>query len=158
MSGVLLRSRTADMDLLRRLAFTLAGCGRRTDALEHAARACELRPHDPRTWSDHGCILASFGDLCGAITRYRAAIDVDGSFATGWHNLGVALARLGKSRDACRAYRNALVLDEHCAETWLALGRLLVDVGLPERALATFERAERLAARPALSITIPAVL
>jgi len=104
--------------LLLRLAFTLAACGRHADALGHAARACELRPHDPRTWSDHGCILALFGDLCGAATR----------------------------------------LDEHCAETWLALGTLLVDVGLPERALATFERAERLAALPALSITIPAVL
>jgi len=153
---LLLRSRAADLDLLRQLAFTFAGCGREADAHLHAARACELRPHDPRTWSDHGCIHALFGDLRGALSRYQAAIDVDREFAAGWHNLGVAFARLGRSRDACRAYRNALALDEHCAETWFALGKLLADAGLSERALSTFERAERLAARHALSITIPA--
>jgi len=152
----LLRSRASDMDLLRHLAFTLAACGRHGDADQHAARACELRPDDPRTWSDHGCIHALSGDVRGAVTRYRAAIDVDRDFAVGWHNLGVALARLGQAREACRAYRNALILDERCAETWFALGKLLLDVGLPERALSTFERAERLAARPGLSITIAA--
>jgi len=146
------------MDLLRRLAFTLAGCGRRTDAHRHAARACELQPDDPRTWSDHGCIHAIFGDLHGAVSRYAVALDVDQCFAVGWHNLGVALARLGQSREACRAYRNALGLDGGCAETWFALGKLLVDVGLPERALSKFERAERLAAGSALSFTIPADL
>ena len=155
---LLLRSRPADMDLLRRLAFTLAGCGRGADALRHAARACELQPHDPRTWSDHGCVLALFGELRAAAIRFRAAIDVDGKFAVGWHNLGVALARLGQSRDACRAYRNALAFDEDCAQTWFALGKLLADVGLPERAMTIFDRAERLAARTPLSFTIPAVL
>lgn len=154
--SLLLPTRAADMDLLRHLAFTLAGCGRRADALRHAARACELRPHDPRALSDHGCIHALCGDLRGALSRYNAALDVDRDFAVGWHNLGVALARLGDSRAACRAFRNALLLDDQCAETWLALGKLLVDVGLPERALPTFERAERLAAHPGLSFTIPA--
>jgi Flp pilus assembly protein TadD len=155
---LLLRSRLADMDLLRRLAFTLADCGRRADALRHAARACELRPHDPRTWSDRGCIHALFGDLRTAVIRFRSAIGQDERFAIGWHNLGVVLARLGRSRDACHAYRNALILDEDCAQTWFALGKLLADVGLPERAVTIFDRAERLAARPGLSFTIPAVL
>lgn len=155
---LLLRSRPADMDLLRHLAFTLARCGRRADAHQHAARACELRPDDPRTWSDHGCIHAILGDLRGAVSRYNAALDVDRDFAVGWHNLGVALARLGQTREACRAYRNALILDDSCAATWFALGKLLIDVGLPERALSTFERAERLAACSGLSFTIPADL
>lgn len=155
---LLLRSRAADMDLLRHLAFTFAGCGRRADAHRHAARACELRPDDPRTWSDLGCIHAIFGDLRGAVSRYDAALDVDRDFAVGWHNRGVALARLGQTREACRAYRNALILDERCAATWFALGKLLSDVGLSERALSTFERAERLAACSGLSFTIPAAL
>lgn len=154
--GSLLRTRPADMDLLRHLAYTLAGCGRHADALQHAARACELRPDDPRTWSDHGCIHAMLGDLGGAVLRYNQAVDVDREFAVGWHNLGVALSRLGQAREACRAYRIALILDEQCAETWFALGKLLVDVGFPERAMVMFERAERLAARPGLSFTIPA--
>ena len=151
----LLRSRPADMDLLRHLAFTFAGCGRYAEAHAHAAKACELRPDDPRTWSDHGCIHALLGDLRGAVSRYRAAIDVDPDFAVGWHNLGVAQACLGLSRQACHAFRTALALDERCAETWLALGALLTEVGLLERALATFDRAERLGARAGLSITIP---
>jgi Flp pilus assembly protein TadD len=155
---LLLRSRSVDMDLLRHLAFTLARCGRRVDALRHATRACELRPDDPCTWSDQGCIHALFGDLPAAVSRFTASIDVDLDFAVGWHNLGVALARLGDSRAAVRAYRNALMLDERCAPTWFALGELLADVGLTERALQLFERAERLAAPHAHSFTIHAAL
>ena len=143
-SELLLRSRPADMDLLRHLAFTLANCGRRNDALHHAARACELKPHDPRTWSDHGCIHAIFGDLRGAVVRYSAAIDIDRDFAVGWHNLGVALARLGDPRGAFTALRNAHLLDAARAETCHALGELLAATGLLEAALTNFARAEEL--------------
>lgn len=100
---------------------------------------------------------ASFTRLADA-RRMLAPVtprEIDG--ARVWHELGCVLARLGLLRDACRAFRNALLLDDGRADTWLALGKLLVDVGLPERALATFDRAERLGARPTLSFTIQAV-
>lgn len=139
-----LRSRPSDMDLLRHLAFALAQCGRHDEAARHAARACELKPDDPRAWSDQGCIAALRGDVRGSVIRYSTAIDIDRDFAVGWHNLGVSLAVLGDPRGAFRALRNAHLLDQRRADTCRALGELLVSTGLTEAALASFARAEEL--------------
>lgn len=143
------RSRPSDMDLLRHLAFALATNGRRADALRHAARSCELRPADPRAWSDHGCVLALLGDVRAAAIQYSAAVEIDRDFAVGWHNLGCALARLGDARGALTALRNAQLLDECRADTCLALGELLAAHGLTDAALASFARAEALDCRAA---------
>ncbi len=142
----LLRSRPADMDLLRHLAFTLAGAGRHAEAAWHAARACELKPRDPRAWSDRGCVHVMLGDLRAALHHYWTAIEVERDFAVAWHNLGVTLARLGDSRGAVRALRNAFLLEGR-PDTCLALGRLLADSGLVDAALASFARAEELTPR-----------
>jgi Flp pilus assembly protein TadD len=138
------RSRPAEMDLLRHLAFVLAGNGKRSAALEHAARACELSPRDPRTWSDRGCVYAMLGEWREAVVQYSRSLEVDADFVVGWHNLGLTLARLGDPRGAFRALRNAQLLDERRAGTCLALGKLLVDTGLFDAALASFARAEQL--------------
>jgi Flp pilus assembly protein TadD len=143
---VLLRSRSADMDLLRHLAFTLAGAGRHAEATRHAARACELKPGDPRTWSDRGCVHHMLGDLRAATLHYWTAIEVERDFAVAWHNVGVTLARMGDTRGAVRALRNAFLLEGR-ADTCLALGRLLADSGLVDAALASFARAEELTGR-----------
>jgi Flp pilus assembly protein TadD len=139
------RSRAADMDLLRHLAFVLAGNGKRAAALEHAARACELSPRDPRTWSDRGCVQAMLGELREAAVSYTHALELDRDFTVGWHNLGVTLARLGHTRAAFCALRNAQLLDGRRACTCIALGRLLADTGLLDAALVSFARAEQLA-------------
>jgi Flp pilus assembly protein TadD len=144
----LLRSSPADLDLLRHLAFTLAGAGRRAEAMWHAARACELKPFDPRAWSDRGCVHVMLGDLRPAVVHYSTAIEIERDFAVGWHNLGVTLARLGDTRGAVRALRNAFLLEGR-VDTCLALGRLLADTGLLDAALASFARAEELACQPA---------
>lgn len=138
-----LRSRLADMDLLRHLAFVLAADGQREAALAYAARACELAPRDPRTWSDRGCVHDLLGEWREAVTQYSAALDIDRDFAVGWHNLGVTLARLGDTRAALRALRNAALLASR-AETCLALGHLLAGSGLVDAALESFARAEAL--------------
>jgi Flp pilus assembly protein TadD len=138
-----LRSRPADMDLLRHLAFVLAADGQRAAALAHAERACELAPHDARTWSDRGCILDLLGDCRGAVAQFSAALDVEGDFAVGWHNLGVGLARLGETSAAWRALRNAFLLAGR-AETCLALGHVLAKIGLVDAAIENFARAEAL--------------
>jgi Flp pilus assembly protein TadD len=145
----LLRSRPADMDLLRHLAFTLAGAGRCAEATWHAARACELKPWDPRTWSDRGCVHAMLGDLRAALINYQTAIEIDRDFAVAWHNLGVTLVRLGDPRGAVRALRNAFLLGGR-PDTCFALGRLLADSGLVDAALASFARAEELTSGQAL--------
>jgi len=142
----LLRSRATDLDLLRHLAFALAGAGRHAEAAWHAARASELKPWDPRTWSDRGCVHSILGDLTTATLHYWTAIEVERDFAAAWHNLGVTLARLGDTRGAVRALRNALLLDGR-PHTCLALGRLLADSGLVDAALASFARAEELTSR-----------
>jgi Flp pilus assembly protein TadD len=143
-----LRSRPADLDLLRHLAFTLARAGRGAEATSHAARACELEPWDPRTWSDRGCVHAMLGDLRPALLNYQTAIGIDRDFAVAWHNLGVTLARIGDARAAVRALRNAFLLEGR-PDTCFALGRLLADTGLVDAALASFARAEELTNRQA---------
>jgi Flp pilus assembly protein TadD len=138
-----LRSRPADMDLLRHLAFVLAADGQRDAALAHATRACDLAPHDARTWSDRGCVHDLLGDGREAVAQFSAALDVERDFAVGWHNLGVGLARLGETRAALRALRNAFLLAGR-AETCLALGHVLAGAGLVEAAIENFARAEAL--------------
>ena len=135
--------RSPRMDLLRHLAFTLAGAGRHAEAAWHAARACELKPYDPRTWSDRGCVHHMLGDLRVAMIHYWTAIEVERDFAVAWHNLGVTLVRMGDTRGAVRALRNAFLLEGR-PDTCLALGRLLADSGLVDAALASFARAEEL--------------
>jgi Flp pilus assembly protein TadD len=138
-----LRSRPADMDLLRHLAFVLAADGQRDAALAHAERACELAPHDARAWSDRGCIHGLLGEWREAVAQFSAALDVERDFAVGWHNFGVGLARLGEMRAAWRALRNAFLLAGR-AETCLALGHVLAETGRVEAAIDNFTRAETL--------------
>ena len=64
--------RSPRMDLLRHLAFTLAGAGRHAEAAWHAARACELKPYDPRTWSDRGCVHCAM-PFCWKAARIPAS-------------------------------------------------------------------------------------
>ena len=88
------------------------------------------------------CIAA--GDLDGAVTAYREALQIDPSFADGWEGLSMALADLGRFEEAIGAATRVVELvpdellsytnisriyqkagDVPKAEEWAAKGRML---------------------------------
>ena len=84
------------------------------------------------------------GDLDGAVTAYREALQIDPSFADGWEGLSMALADLGRFEEAIGAATRVVELvpdellsytnisriyqkagDVPKAEEWAAKGRML---------------------------------
>jgi tetratricopeptide (TPR) repeat protein len=106
-----------------------------------ARRACELKPDDPRCWSDFGRVYAMFGEYSAAKQYFERSIEVDARYVDGWHNLGTALKKLGNAEGAFAAFKEALKLDPTHADTYLNLGNLLIEAGQLDDAVECFERA-----------------
>ncbi len=94
-------------DVLTELGTVQLLVGEREDAAALLERALALRPTHPRALTNRGNLLLEEGDLDGAMTQYRAALDVDFEYAPARHNLGVALRRQGRFAASIRELRRA---------------------------------------------------
>ena len=75
-----------------------------------AMRACELAPHDTRSWANLGRVHAHAGEYALAARCFREVVAIDAASADGWHDLGLALSKLGLDADALGALKRALQL------------------------------------------------
>jgi len=136
-----LRSVPDDADAHRYLGHIYVLLGERELAIRAAARATELAPHDPRTWSDLGRVHVFTRDLPRAIESFQRAVTVESSHADSWHNLGLALKQAGQPERAFDALKQALLLNPTRADSYLTLGNLLVEHDQLDEAMVCFERA-----------------
>lgn len=138
-----LQAHPADADAHRHLAQLYAADGQSLPALRAAQRACELAPHDPRSWVDLGRVFATDRQYGDATRCFEEAIDCDALHADAWHNLGVAARRLKDRAKAFEAFKQALLIDPTRGESYLALGSLLIETAQLDDAIECFERAAR---------------
>ncbi len=84
--------------------------GRCAAAIPFYEQALASRPGASEALAGLGlCQLAS-GDSNGAVTRFRATLDVNPSYSLAHWGLGEAYRRLGRRQEAIRAYREYLAL------------------------------------------------
>ena len=130
-----------DADAYRHLAQLLSARGEDLPAQQAAMRACELAPHDSRSWSDLGRVHARAKAFDLAVRCFNEAVAIDRRDADAWHNLGLALAKVANGERALAALKTALQIDASRASSWIALGELLIEHQQDTDALECFDRA-----------------
>jgi tetratricopeptide (TPR) repeat protein len=92
-------------------------------------------------YNNLGNLRRASGDLTGAKTAYKMALQIDPHFAAGHYNLGLTLKALGCFKDATAAYQQAIQLNPTYAEAYQNLGVVLLKLGHVPESLAAFGRA-----------------
>jgi len=128
------------MGLFDRIAGTLEGLGRDTDA-----EADELANQE----IDAAMTVAGAGDLATAEDRLRAVTEARPRLARGFKRLGEVRARRGAPDEAAAAYGRAVDLDADDIDAWFELGELLARLGRFEPARDALRRALTLSIDPA---------
>lgn len=116
--------------LLAAVFLFLAVCAHAQTQLAAAAAA---NPGNPNILNSYGIELANTGDLMGAISVWRRALDYDRSNIHLYNNIGSALKRLGHDEHAFAWYAAALQL-KAVYWTYYNLAILYRDHGQPEEA------------------------
>jgi Tfp pilus assembly protein PilF len=88
-----------------------------------------------------GNVLRDGGDLAGALTAYKRALELNPGHADTHNNLGVALKEQGRIEDAITSYRRALELKPAYPEALNNLGLALLEVGTLHESIASFKQA-----------------
>lgn len=96
-----------------------------TMALEAAREAVAARPKDPRYLLVLGRSLKAAGDLSGAESSYRLAIDLKPSFVDAMVSLGIVLKNTDRVDDAIEIYERALSLSPRMAAAFANLSNAL---------------------------------
>jgi hypothetical protein len=111
--------------------------GNRTaEAIEHYERAIALRPNHARAHNNIGVIQQERGDLVGAATAFRMAIEADPFFGLAWFNWGNCLREENRLSEAIAHYRRALDLMPADAETRINLAAVLRELRHFDKSLA----------------------
>lgn len=95
------------------------------------------------TETNLGTELQASGRLADAVTHYRQAIAVHGSYAPAYNNLGVALRAQGEVTAAIATYRQALALHDDYPDAHYNLANALLAQGDAAQAEAHFATALR---------------
>jgi tetratricopeptide (TPR) repeat protein len=111
----------------------------REAALEHARRASDLAPDDPRGLVFLGGILGVRGDYVEALKHFESLTERHPKYAAGWLLKAMAVESLGRTQEAETLYGKALEIDPKSADALEYLGILAFIAGRYEEALAQFE-------------------
>ncbi len=93
------------------------------------------------SYNNLGSLLKATGDLAGAKTAYRLALQIDPGFAVGHYNLAMVLKALNCFQEAIFAYQQAIQLQPDYAEAYQNLGVVLLHTGKVAESLAAFQQA-----------------
>lgn len=120
--------RPGDVPLTCRMSFVLSLAKRHGEALAAADRALSkqsdsAQPHDVR-----GLALLGLGQIDHAITSFRAALDIDITYAPAYSNLGMAYRAQGLPREAVSCFDEAIRLDDRNTQAYNNLGIALLDM------------------------------
>ena len=91
-----------------------------------------------------GVVLYAEGNAPGAIAQYRAALQIQPSYAEAHNNLGIALTALGRTDEGGAEYREAIRLRPRFAQAHNNLGNVLAQTNHVPEAIAQFQEALRL--------------
>ncbi len=109
------------------------------DALNHALRANELMPDNPRALASIGIVYYNGSEYNKALKQFEILNQKHSDYADGWKLCGKALERLERTKEAEAMYRRALELEPKNAGILQGLGILEFNTGRYEEALAHFQ-------------------
>lgn len=98
---------------------------------------------NPDSWMAHvnlGNYLAEAGDVDGAITHYRRALEINPNHWDAHISLGTALAQEGDIDGAITQYQEALRINPDAGVAHVDLGIVLLQKGWAPEAIAQFQR------------------
>ena len=98
-------------------------------------RARSIEPDNPRSMNLLGRVLDHRGDLPGAESAYRKAIEGDAGYADALANLGDVLQRVGRGPESEQFFRQAIRNDREHGLANLSLGAMLYAQRRPELAV-----------------------
>ena len=102
---------------------------------------------NPGSWMAHnnlGLELFNAGNVDGAMSEYRASLQIKPDHVEAYNNLGFALASQGRFTEAAAQYQAALRIDPHSAAAHDNLGNDLASQGRFEEAIAEYREALRI--------------
>ncbi len=79
-----------------------------------------------------------------AIEHFKAAVEINPSYASAYNNLGISLEKLGRKEEAAKYYALALQSDSGGAVSHLNFGNTLLESGKTDQAIAEYLEALRL--------------
>jgi len=110
-----------------------------------ARKICETAvaeaPDDPLLREQLAVLEQSSGDLSGAVTNARCAVDLLPSSSENWSQLGLMLAQQQKFEDATVAFRRAFELDRENVWALQNLAQSLLKLGRRDEAMREYRRA-----------------
>jgi len=123
----------------------LAMDGELDAAEEHLRRAVAVDPNQASAWNNLGNLAALAGRWQDAEEAYRKSLEVRPDGYTAHVNLAGALEHLGRAEEALEHRRAAVALEPGEPRAHYELGRSWLALDDPDRALAAFLEAQRLA-------------
>ncbi len=125
----------------------------------HAQRQLAVeRPDDASVINDLGNLLALDGDVAGAETAYRRAVELAPADAAAHFNLGLLLEQRGVRTEAAEELRRVIELDPDHYWALYQLGRLAEEAGDDKRAVRYYARAFALEPKLAFAEFNPQVI
>jgi tetratricopeptide (TPR) repeat protein len=126
------------------LGNVLARQGKTEEAIDHYARALQIRPYFPNAHNNLGKALARQGKTAEAIGHYLKALQVNPDLPEAHNNLANALTQQGKDQEAIDHYTKALQLKPNFAGAHNNLGNVLERQGRRNEALYHYSMAVQL--------------
>jgi serine/threonine protein kinase/tetratricopeptide (TPR) repeat protein len=123
------------------LAVSLAGTGRRDEAIAELEAALALRPTFDEARRKLGEVLAAGGRINEAIAEYKRAIALRPHYWGGYSALGLALLNAARYAEAATAFEQAVVLQPDNQMSFQQLGSSYQMMGDAAKALAAYEKA-----------------
>jgi tetratricopeptide (TPR) repeat protein len=111
------------------------------EAVEHLARAVQLKPGYADARDNFGNALIQQGRLGEALEQYEQAVRLRPDFASAHSNFANALLQAGRPAEAMAHYEMSLRLDPAQPDAQNNLGNLLAHTGRPAEAIRCYEAA-----------------
>ncbi|MBI4731336.1 MAG: tetratricopeptide repeat protein [Chloroflexi bacterium] len=90
-------------------------------------------------------VHAELGNMDGAVSAYKQAINLAPESRFLWNNLGKLLAKNERNEDAINAYMNAIACSPQDFLSWDGIGHIYLKMGLYQNAISAFEKALEIA-------------
>ena len=127
------------------LGVLLTDQGRLAEASVHLRHSLKFNPAAADTHSNLGCVLRNLGRLIESESCYRHALTLDPGSDLAQHGLGILLGLFGsRDAEAISCLERSIALNPNAADPHITLGNLQMRTGQPERAAASYRRAQEL--------------
>lgn len=104
-------------------------------------RTLKYAPDRPVLYNNLGILYGDMGNVEGAISLFKKAVDIDPNYVYAYNNLGKAYNLLGNKKEALFYYNKALELYPASLEAHYNIGNIYTELKRYEEAIAAYKKA-----------------